>query len=415
MDVRSATAELTVVGIGADGWPGLAPEARDALGSARVVLGGHRQLALLPRPEVTAERVAWPVPMMPALPGLLDAYAGQRLCVLASGDPMWYGVGARIAGLVGPERIRVLPHPSSISLACARLGWPVEQVSVVSAVGRDLDQVRRVLQPGRLLLVLSADAATPAALAATLAGAGYGPSRLTVLESLGAQRERRVDGRAEDWAQPPGDPLNVVGVRVHAAGGARALSTVPGLPDDAYASDGALTKREARALALARLAPLHGELLWDVGAGSGSIAIEWLRAEPTARAIAVESRPDRAERIATNAATLGVPGLRVVVGAAPAALADLPTPDAVFVGGGLTADGLLDAAWTALADGGRLVAHAVTLEGERELVARAGRLGGELTRLGVERAGRLGGFTSWQPARPLVQWAATKTEPEVTA
>jgi precorrin-6Y C5,15-methyltransferase (decarboxylating) len=398
---------VTVVGIGADGWDGLGAAGRAALAGADVILGGRRQLALLPA-ELTAERVAWPTPMLPALPSLLADHAGRRLCVLASGDPMWFGVGARIAAILGPARTRVVPHPSAISLACARLGWPVEGVEVISAVGRDLDRVRRLLQPGRSLLVLSADATTPAALAATLAGAGFGPSELTVLESVGAPSERRTAGTAAVWAPPPGDPLNLVAVRVIAGPDARPLSTAPGLPDDAFDHDGALTKREARALALARLAPLRGELLWDVGAGSGSIAIEWLRADPSCRAIAVEGRPDRAERISRNAATLGVPGLTILVGRAPETLIDLPTPDAVFVGGGVSAPGLLDACYDRLAGGGRLVAHAVTIEGERELTGQAARRGGDLTRLSVERAGPLGSFTGWQPARPLVQWAVRK-------
>ncbi|MGI5152166.1 precorrin-6y C5,15-methyltransferase (decarboxylating) subunit CbiE [Plantactinospora sp. CA-294935] len=407
MTATSARPGLTVVGIGADGWAGLGEAGRRALRTAEVVLGGGRQLDLLPT-DLPAQRVSWPSPLLPALPGLLDAYADRRLAVLASGDPMWFGIGARIVELVGPDRVQILPHPSSISLACARLGWPVERVTVVSAVGRDLARIRRVLAPGRRILLLSADGSTPSALAGLLTDAGYGASPLTVLASLGTGHEQRLDGTAQDWPHPPGDPLNVVAVHATAGPDAVLRSTMPGLPDEAYAHDGALTKREARALALARLAPAPDELLWDVGAGSGSIGIEWLRAEPTCRAVAVEARADRAERIAGNASALGVPELEVVVGRAPAVLAGLPTPDAVFVGGGLAAEGVLDACWAALAPGGRLVAHAVTIEGERELTIRAERLGGDLTRLGVERAAPLGGFTAWKPARALVQWAVVK-------
>jgi precorrin-6Y C5,15-methyltransferase (decarboxylating) len=398
---------VTVVGVGADGWAGLGPAGRAAATDAQVVIGGRRHLDLLPE-SVGAERVPWPTPLLPALPGLLAAHAGRRICVLASGDPMWYGIGTHLVGLLGPDRAHVLPHPSSITFACARMGWPVERVTVHSTVARDLDRVRRDLTPGRRLLVLSTDAQTPAALARLLTDAGYGPSELTVLAALGADREQRTTGTAQDWTAPPGDPLNVVAVRVAAADGTRTLSTVPGLPDDAYDHDGALTKREGRALALSRLAPTGGELLWDVGAGCGSIGVEWLRADPTSQAIAVESRPGRAARIAANARALGVPQLRIVEGRAPEVLADLPTPDAVFVGGGLSAPGLFDTVWTALRPGGRLVAHAVTLEGERELGERAARLGGDLTRLAVERAEPLGGFTGWKPARPLVQWAVVR-------
>ncbi|WP_428964895.1 precorrin-6y C5,15-methyltransferase (decarboxylating) subunit CbiE [Micromonospora fluostatini] len=407
MNSTTPGASVTVVGIGADGWPGLGDPGRAALRHAQVVLGGGRQLDLLPG-EVTAQRVPWPTPLLPALPDLLAAHAGRRICVLASGDPMWFGIGSHLARLVGPHRVRVLGHPSSISLACARLGWPVERVTVRSAVGRDLDRVRRDLAPGRLLLVLGPDATTPAALARTLTDAGYGASELTVLAALGTDREHRVDGCAHDWNAEPGDPLHVVAVRVAAAPGTRVLSTVPGLPDDAFDHDGALTKREGRALALSRLAPTVDDLLWDVGAGCGSIAVEWLRTDPSTSAVAVEARAERAERITGNARALGVPHLRVVRGQAPDALADLPAPDAVFVGGGLTAPGVFDAVWTALRPGGRLVAHAVTLEGERVLVDQSVQRGGDLTRLSVERAAPLGGFTGWKPARPLVQWAVTK-------
>ncbi|MPZ29061.1 MAG: precorrin-6y C5,15-methyltransferase (decarboxylating) subunit CbiE [Micromonosporaceae bacterium] len=398
---------VLVVGIGADGWDGLAGPGRAALRAARVVLGGERQLALLPA-GVGGRRIAWPSPLLPALPGLLADHADHGLCVLASGDPMWYGIGARLAGLLGPERLTVLPHPSAVSLACARMGWPVESVTVIRATGPGLDRVRRAAMPGGRLVVLSADATTAASLAGVLADAGFGASRLTLLESLGAPAERRVEGDAGGWRRPAGDPLNVVAVSVAADHPRSVRSTVPGLPDSAFDHDGAITKRELRALALARLAPVAGQLLWDVGAGAGSVGIEWLRAAPAARAVAVESRPDRAEQIAANARRLGVPELATVVGEAPAALAGLPAPDAVFVGGGVTTDGLVEACWAALPAAGRLVAHAVTIEGEQVLVAHARRRGGDLTRVAVDRAAPLGGFTGWQPARPVVQWAVDK-------
>ena len=401
---------VTVVGIGADGWAGLAAPSRDALCAAAVVLGGHRHLTLLPD-EVRADRLPWPSPMLPALPDLVAAHADRGLCVLASGDPMWYGVGSRLADLLGPDRLRILPHPSAVSLACARMGWPVESVTVVRTVDGRLDSLRLALTPGRRLVVLSADASTPAAVAGVLAEAGFGASRVTVLESLGGPAESRADGAAAGWSRPADDPLNLVAVTVVADHPGAILAPVPGLPDDAYDHDGAITKREFRALALSRLAPAAGETLWDVGAGAGSIAIEWLRAAPTADAVAVESRPDRAGRIAANAGRLGVPDLRVVVGRAPAALAGLTPPDAVFVGGGLTADGVLETCWAALPVAGRLVAHAVTIDGEQRLIAWAHRHGGDLTRFGVERAAPLGGFTAWQPARPIVQWAVHKGVP----
>ncbi|MFI9359873.1 precorrin-6y C5,15-methyltransferase (decarboxylating) subunit CbiE [Kitasatospora sp. NPDC053057] len=396
---------ITVVGIGADGWPGLAADSRSALRSAEVVVGGPRQLELLPHDEVTTERVAWPSPLRPAVPRLLAEHAGRRLAVLASGDPMFFGIGRTLAEIVGAERLRVLPHPSSVSHACARLGWPLEATEVVSLVGRPLDTLTLGLNPGRRLLVLSADAATPAAVAALLTERGFGAARLRVLEQLGSPAEHCLDGRADDWPHPPGDPLNLIAVEL---GDGPRSSLVPGLPDAAYESDGQLTKRHVRAATLAVLAPSPGELLWDVGGGSGSIAVEWLRAHRDCRAVSIERDPVRAERIARNAAALGVPRLRVVTGPAPSALAELPTPDAVFIGGGLTAPGLLDGCWAAMRPGGRLVANTVTLESEALLTEWYRRHGGELVRLAVAHAVPVGGFTGWRQAMPVTQWSAVK-------
>ncbi|WP_374193054.1 precorrin-6y C5,15-methyltransferase (decarboxylating) subunit CbiE [Streptomyces sp. AV19] len=403
-------APVTVVGIGADGWPGLAPGAREALRAAEVVVAGPRQLALLP-PDCAAERVAWPSPLRPAVPGLLAAHEGRRMCVLASGDPMFFGIGRALAEELGPDRLRVLPHPSSASYACARLGWPLEETEVVSLVGRPLAAVGAALHDGHRLLLLSAGAGTPAEIAALLRERGFGPSRMTVLEQLGSDREARHDGTAEDWDRPAGDPLNVVAVECRPAPDAPRLSLVPGLPDECFENDGQLTKRHIRAATLAALAPAPGELLWDVGGGSGSIGIEWMRAHRSCRAVAVERDLVRAGRIERNAAALGVPALRVVTGAAPAALAGLPVPDAVFIGGGLTAPGLLDACWAALPAGGRLVANTVTLESEALLAERHRRHGGELTRLAVAHAVPVGGFTGWRQAMPVTQWSVVKPAP----
>ncbi|MFE4057344.1 precorrin-6y C5,15-methyltransferase (decarboxylating) subunit CbiE [Streptomyces sp. NPDC059096] len=399
---------VTVVGIGADGWAGLSGAAREALRAADVVIGGDRQLGLLPRDGCPGERVAWPSPLRPAVPGLLAAHAGRRIAVLASGDPMFYGIGRALGEVVGAAALRVVPHPSSVGYACARLGWPVEDTEVVTAVGRPVDRLAAALYDGRRVLVLSAGAATPAEVAALLRARGYGPSGMHVLEQLGSDRERHLTGTADTWDAPAGDPLNVVAVECRRAPGAPHLGAVPGLPDTAYEHDGQLTKRHVRAATLGALAPAPGELLWDVGGGSGSIAVEWLRTHPSCRAVSVERDPARAERIGRNARALGVPGLRVTVGAAPAALAGLPVPDAVFIGGGLTAPGLLDACWDALPVGGRLVANTVTLESEAVLADRYRRFGGELVRLAVAHAAPVGGFTGWRQAMPVTQWAVTK-------
>ena len=424
---------VAVVGIGADGWAGLAPAARRAVLGADVVLGSRRQLELLDVGSAEAspgasgagreasgagqggsgagrgaERVEWPSPLVPGLPALFERFAGRRVCALASGDPMLFGLGATLSRVLGPDRIEVYPHPSSVSLACARLRWPVQEVTVVSAVGRPLDRLRAWVADGRRILVLTSSAEGPGQVAEVLTELGYPDSALTVLEQLGGAGERVRGGRAGDWREPPGDPLAVVAVHCVAGADTVGLPLVPGLPDEAFEHDGQLTKREVRAVTLARLGPLPGQLLWDVGAGSGSIAIEWLRAEQSGSAIAVERDPERAARIGRNARALGVPALRVVTGTAPEALAGLESPNTVFVGGGVTGEGVLPACWAALRPGGRLVANAVTVQAEGLLAAWYGRLGGSLTRLQVQRAAPVGGFTGWRPAMPVTQWAVDK-------
>ncbi|MGY5885220.1 precorrin-6y C5,15-methyltransferase (decarboxylating) subunit CbiE [Modestobacter lacusdianchii] len=400
-------AVVTVVGVGADGWDGLSPVARRAIAAAEVLRGSARQLALVPG-EVTAERVPWPSPMTPALAALPTDHPGRRVVVLASGDPMLSGVGTSLVRLFGADAVQVLPHPSSVTLACARLGWAVEETTVVTVVGRPVSLVLPHATPGRRLLVLGSDTRTPADLAALLAGSGYGASRLTALAQLGGDAERRFTGTAAGWPHPETDPLVLIAVEVVADPGAVPLPTVPGLPDDVYDSDGQLTKRDVRAVTLARLVPLPGQLLWDVGAGAGSIGIEWMRVHPACRAVAVEVDPERAARIVRNADRLGVPGLQVVTGSAPDALVDLPTPDAVFVGGGATTPLLLDTVWAALPPGGRLVVNAVTLESEAVLAEWHGRCGGSLTRLSVAHAQPVGGFTGWKPAMPVTVWSVTR-------
>ncbi|MFI9009347.1 precorrin-6y C5,15-methyltransferase (decarboxylating) subunit CbiE [Actinosynnema sp. NPDC053489] len=377
---------VTVIGIGADGWDGLPPASRAELASCEVLMGSSRQLDLVPG---DVERVPWPSPLVPALPDLLARHAGRRVGVLASGDPMFHGIGTTLVRLLGRDRVRVVPHPSSASLACARLGWALDDVTVVSLVGKPAALLVPHLHPGRRVLVLGGTPREVAALAPD--------ARLTVLEQLGGPGERVHDSLDD------ADPLHVLAVEC----GADGASLVPGRPDGLYEHDGQLTKREVRAVTLALLAPRPGELLWDVGAGAGSIAIEWCRTHPTCRAVAVERQPERAARITRNATALGVPGLEVVVGTSPAAL-DLEPPDAVFIGGGLTAEGVVERCWAAVKPGGRLVANAVTLESEAVLTRWHGLLGGDLGRIEVSRATALGGFTGWRPQMPVTTWAVTK-------
>jgi precorrin-6B C5,15-methyltransferase / cobalt-precorrin-6B C5,C15-methyltransferase len=398
---------VVVVGIGADGWDGLSPRARRAVEDADVLRGSARQLALVPD-DVPAERVPWPSPMAPALAGLLTEHPGRRVVVLASGDPMLSGVGSSLVRLHGAGAVEVVAHPSSVTLACARLGWAVEETQVVPVVGRPVELVAPHVTPGRRLLVLGSDGGTPAEVAALLTRLGYGASRLVALAQLGGPAERRFTGTAAGWPHAGTDPLVVTAVEVVADPGTVVLPTVPGLPDAAFEDDGQLTKREVRAVTLSRLAPVPGQLLWDVGGGAGSIGIEWMRTSPSCRAVAVEARADRAERIRRNAVRLGVPGLEVVEGRAPDALAGLPAPDAVFVGGGATAQGLLEACWAALPAGGRLVANAVTVESEAVLATWFAGVGGDLVRLAVQRAEPVGGFTGWRSAMPVTIWSVVK-------
>jgi precorrin-6B C5,15-methyltransferase / cobalt-precorrin-6B C5,C15-methyltransferase len=405
--VSCADWTVTVVGIGADGWQGLSPAARRALEDADVLRGSARQLALLPR-TVRAERVPWPSPMGPALDDLPAAHPGRRVAVLASGDPMLSGIGGSLVRRFGAAAVRVLPHPSSVTLACARLGWAVESVQVVPVVGRPVALLAPHVTPGRRLLVLGSDGTTPAEVARLLAGGGYGASTVTALAQLGGDGERCFTGTAAYWPHADTDPLTVTAVEVLADPGTVPLPTVPGLPDEAYAHDGQLTKRDVRAVTLSRLAPLPGQLLWDVGAGAGSIGIEWMRVHPSCRAVAVEAAAERAARIAANATRLGVPDLRVVEGWAPEVLVDLPQPDAVFVGGGATTPLLLDTCWEALRPGGRLVVNAVTVQSETVLAEWHGRVGGSLTRLSVASAAPVGGFTGWKPAMPVTVWSVRR-------
>lgn len=398
----TAAEHITVVGIGADGWAGLTESARATVLGADTVIGGARHLQTLPA-AAGQRRLAWPSPLRAGLPALLAGLAGRQVVALASGDPLCSGVGSTLIELLGAEQVTVVPAVSSVALARARLGWPGKSVAAVSVVGRDVHAVLRELAPGRRLLVLSSDEHTPAQVAALLTDRGYGASAMTVLGELGGAAESRRDSTAAAFTgEAP--RLNIVACELS---GPLIAGWVPGLPDEAYEHDGQLTKRDLRAAALARLAPVPGALLWDVGAGAGSVGIEWCRAHPTCRAISVEANPSRVERISRNAANLGVPGLRVVTGSAPVALAELPAPDAVFIGGGLTAPGVLDDCLAALRPGGRLVAHAVTLETEALLAHAYREHGGELTRIHVEHAAPLGKFTGWTPARAVTQWALT--------
>ncbi len=404
------SAWLTVIGIGEDGWHGLSRAARRALLEAHAVHGGDRHLALLPA-RIAARRVPWPRPF--SIDGVLaDRAAGmqgaQRVCVLASGDPMCFGIGATLAREIAGDEMRVIPVPSSVSLAAARLHWVLQDLVCVSLVGRPVASMLASVFRGARLVVLSADGTTPATVAALLTAHGFGPSRMTVFAHLGGDAERRIDERADDWREPAVAALNLIAIECRTHAGHAGPPLTPGLPDDAYRHDGQLTKRDVRAVTFAHLAPQPGELLWDVGAGCGSIGIEWMRAHPACRAIAIEANESRQRLIEINRDALGVPALQLVKGEAPAALDGLSAPDAVFIGGGVTADGMLDACWSRLRQGGRLIANAVMLQSEAALVAWRARHGGELTRIGIAQAEPLGSFDTWRQALPITLLHASK-------
>ena len=403
--MKSAPPWLYVVGIGEGGLDDLSPHARTIIESAEILVGGERHLAHAPGHP--AERIPWGESFGQTLEEL-SRFRGRRVVVLASGDPMNYGAGASVARRFAREEFTIVPAPGAFSLAAARMGWPIPDADCFTVHGRPFAVVDRHIAPGRKLLILAEDGDTPARLARHLVRRGYGQSRIAALAHLGGDNETRAEGVADTWAHPRGEDLVTLAVECVAGSGARVLSRAPGLPDDAFAHDGQITKREVRAATLARLMPLPEQVLWDVGAGSGSIAIEWLRAEPSARAFALERDASRVEIIRRNAEDLGVPELRVVAGEAPAALDRLPgPPDAVFIGGGV-APATLAACWRALRPGGRLVANAVTLDAERALLDFHAVAGGDLTRIAVERVEALGAHDAMKPQRAVLQLAAIK-------
>jgi len=396
---------LSLIGIGEDGAEALSPAARTLLVQAQLIVGGARHLALAG--PLAAKTMTWPSPMAAAIPEIL-ARRGSPVCVLASGDPFFYGVGSLLSAHVRPEEMQCLPAPSAFSLAAARLKWSLQECCLVSLHGREFERIIPALQPHAKILCLSWDETTPPRLAKLLCDKGLGPSRIIVMEAMGGPRERLRESTAQAFGVEGIDPLNLVAIEIAATAQSQILPVASGLADSWFETDGQLTKREVRAVALSSLAPRRGELLWDVGAGSGSVAIEWLLCHPANRAIAIESRADRASRITRNALSLGVPQLEIITGKAPEAFANLPQPQAIFVGGGGGDTKLLDSAYAALPSGGRLVVNAVTIETEAELISRFKALGGGLLRIEIAHADPLGSFHGWRPALPVTQWSVTK-------
>jgi precorrin-6Y C5,15-methyltransferase (decarboxylating) len=395
---------LTIVGIGEDGVAGLSAAARNAVETAEIIVGGDRHHSLAP--DLKAERIAWPSPF-DALIDLLRSHKGRQIVVLATGDPLWYSVGARILRALPPGDITFHPQLSAFQWAACRMGWSMADIETLTAHGRAAEQVIPYFWPGARLLILTAGSGTPGEIARLLVARGYDASTMTVLANLGGPQEHRIDATAAAWAQS--DPLEKIPpfhtLAVECSGTPEnLLPRLPGLPDEAFAHDGVMTKREVRATTLARLMPARGEMLWDIGTGCGSIAVEWMRAGRDALAIGIDSNPERLAFARQNATNLGTPKLELIEGTAPAALDNLPRPNAVFIGGGLTRK-TVALARKALPRGGRLVANAVTLESEALLVALHSEIGGDLTRLSIERATPVGTLTGWRPAMPVVQWS----------
>jgi precorrin-6B C5,15-methyltransferase / cobalt-precorrin-6B C5,C15-methyltransferase len=396
---------LSIIGVGEDGLKGLSAAAQEHLARADLIAGGRRHLALVA--SLGKSTLEWETPFAASIPKLL-AHRGTRVVALCSGDPFWFGAGSVFADAVPAAETIAIPAPSTFAWAAARLRWRLEETVTLGLHARPIELLRPHLRAGARLIVLARDGVAPAQIAGYLTGIGFGPSRLTVLEALGGPRERvRIVTAAGFTAKDIQSPV-ALAIETIPAPGTAIIPRVAGLPDELFSHDGQLTKREIRAVTLSTLAPRGGELLWDIGAGSGAIGIEWLLADPASRAIGIEAREDRLATARANAQALGVPHFDLRLGTAPEAVKDLPTPDAVFIGGGASRDGVLDAVWQALPPGGRLVVNSVTLETEAILIAWQTHHGGSLLRLSVERAGAVGGLTGWRAAMPVVQWSVTK-------
>jgi len=397
---------LSVVGVGEDGVPGLSSAARTLILTAEVLVGERRHLDMVP--EATGERLIWAAPLADVIARLL-AKRGRKVCVLTGGDPSWFGIGSLLGRVVDPAEMTVLPHVSAFSYAAARLGWALQDCAITATAGRPLENLLLLLAPGRKVLIQSENGLSPQQIGQFVTQKGYGPSPMTVIENGGGPGQKLRTGYAESWRAVCGD-LNVVALDCQAVPGVHPPPLVPGLPDDCFVTDGQMTRREVRAATLAALGPYPGAMLWDLGAGSGSVAIEWMRAG--GKAIAVEAQLERTQMIATNAARLGVPELDIRRGDIAEIMAELDeVPDAIFLGGAVSAPGLLKTCWDRLRPGGRLVSNSVTSEGEAALLAFQDRYDGDLIRFAISRLRPTGRYNTWHPFMPVTQYAVTKPLP----
>jgi precorrin-6B C5,15-methyltransferase / cobalt-precorrin-6B C5,C15-methyltransferase len=396
---------LTIIGMGEDGYDGLLARARLAIAEADVIVGSERLLAFLP--ESKAERHEWPQPFS-AVVGHITPLRGRKTVILATGDPLNYGVARKLMTFIPFAEMQVIPHLSAFSLAAARVGWSLPDCDTLTLHGRHAANIEAFIQPDARLLVLTEDAGTIPEVARRLVARGFGKSQMTVLENMGGPRERRSSFTAESVLSTEFSPLNTLAVYCIASPSAQILSRLAGLPNDAFEHDGQLTKREVRAATLAALAPSPDKLLWDVGAGCGSVAIEWMRAARGCDAIAFEHEPERLKMIAANADRLGTPRLKLVVGEAPRTLENQPAPDAVFIGGGLGIPGVFETSWEALKPGGTMVVNVVTIEGELHLYDLHEKHGGDLVRMEVSHLHHIGPLRALKPRMAVTQWRAHK-------
>ena len=400
---------LTLIGIGEDGRDGLSAAALRILDRASFIMGGERHLKLIGK--TSSETSTWPKPFEQGIEKIL-ARRGQDTVILASGDPFFYGVGATLARHFEPEEMLTLPAPSAFSLMASRLGWALQDCALLSLHGRPFERIAPHCQPNAKIISLTWDETTIHRVADYLVEHGMGESVIAIGQALGGPREQIIKKTAQaiQTAHENFDPLNTLAIEIKASRGARIVPLTSGLEDDLFEHDGQITKREIRAITLSSLEPRQGQVLWDIGAGSGSVSIEWMLRHPANRAIAVEPRKDRVERILRNALSLGVPELRIIEGKAPEALTGLPSPDAIFIGGGGTDPSVIDAAWAALPDGCRLVANAVTIETQADLMRRHVAMGGTLSKIEVSRADPVGPFHGWRASMPVIQWVIVKGE-----
>ncbi len=397
---------LSIIGIGEDGLAGLSPIAVSFLNKAQIIFGGERHLAML-LPDDNREKIPWKSPFQTCITDIISR-RGEAVCILASGDPLCYGVGATILKDIPISEITIIPAPSAFSLACSRLGWSLTEVETLSLCGRPVSLLQSYIYPGAKLLILSEGKHTPTHVAEILINRGYGNSQITILEKMGNMNENMITDVASNWQAKNIVPLNTIAVECVADQGIVGLSKFPGLPDSAFHHDGQLTKREIRAVTLSSLAPLPGELLWDVGAGCGSISIEWMRSDRRCLAIAIEQNSTRLNYIADNAAALGTPNLQIIAGKSIEIVPTLPPPNAIFIGGGVTAPEILENCWNALLPGGRMVVNVVTLEGEQRLYQWYENVGGNFSRIAIQRAEPIGKFLGWKAMSPVTQWVGVK-------